>query len=600
MSLKEARRGHGGLRGSATSLCAAGWSPDRPGLSNCLDGDILSAPDVQGRLQALKTRFAARVKGELEELQRLLAPRQADAAGIQRAREAYQILHRIAGGAGTFGLDALGKEARDLETRLQPLVEADITTPGLPDQLQQILDDAFLARIHSLSDFLDDTAPLAAGDPREPYLPDDDDEPVATDIPQVSPTRVILADPDVAQASPLASRLQEHGYHVQWVQDPVEIQAIRASLPDDGPVVVVADAALQPQLQDLELTSHPHILPVIYLAGQDSFELRYRVAESGAGGLFLRPVDVPALVERIEAAVGEFQSARRSRVMLVDDDRARVMHAQAVLASAGMEVRVVVEPADILAQLPAFRPDILLLETRVGPCSGPVLARMVRLQPEWQDLPVVFLTAGPGDIDQDALDTEDVLTGPLTDRSLITAVRSRCYRARQMARQISRDRLSGTLVASRIRQAVAREHAQVSRHGRRSVVAILDLDDFRQLNRDYGHTSGDIVIRSLADVLRQRLRSSDLIGRYGGEEFVVLLPDCTDEQARGVFEAICEQFSALEFQSGVRSFRATLSVGLVELGTFASADAALAAADQVLADRQPDAQQDVRVWKAND
>ncbi|WP_165495738.1 diguanylate cyclase domain-containing protein [Marinobacter halodurans] len=560
----------------------------------------MSAPDVQGRLQALKTRFAARVKGELEELQRLLSPRQADAAGIQRAREAYEILHRIAGGAGTFGLRALGDEARDLEGRLQPLVEADIASPGLSDRLRQTLDDAFLARIHGLGDFLESASPLAAVDPREPYLPDDDDEPVATDIPQVSPTRVILADPDVAQASPLASRLQEHGYHVQWVQNPVEIQAIRAGLPEDVPVAVVADATLQAQLDDLELTGSPNILPVIYLAGSDSFELRYRLAESGAGGLFLRPVDIPSLVDRIEAALSEYQSARRSRVMLVDDDRARVMHAQAVLASAGMDVRVVVEPAEILAQLPAFRPDVLLLEHRVGPCSGPVLARMVRLQPEWRDMPVVFLTAGPGDIDQDALDTEDVLTGPLTDRSLIAAVRSRCYRARQLSRQLSRDRLSGTLVASRIRQAVAREHAQVRRHGRRSVVAILDLDDFRQLNRDYGHAAGDTVIRSLADVLRQRLRSSDLIGRYGGEEFVVLLPDCTDEQARGVFEAICRQFAGLAFQSGIRAFHATLSVGLAELGAFPSADAALAAADDALAERKQEDRESVGVWRADE
>lgn len=540
---------------------------------------------MQGRLQTLKTRYSEKVNGELDELLRLLEPRMLGAVGVQRAREAYQILHRLAGGAGSFGLDELSHEARELSLELQPMVELSVTSPEVADALERIVTEPFLARIRHLARLArGDTAADVAADSREPYLPDDRAE-EAVDIPQLDPARVVLVEPDVEAAASLSSELQDYGYRVQWVQDPREISAVRATLTGEVPAAVVADASQASALVALDVQDSPSFLPVIYLSAETSFDIRYRLAELGAGGFFTRPADTAGLVDCIENQMAEQRTASRGRVMVVDDDRQRVVHRQTVLASAGLDLRLVVDPRDLLSQLAEFRPDVVLMEAWVADCDGAALARMIRLQPEWQNLSIVFVSPEPGAHDN-GLDREDVLAGPLTDHALTAAIRSRCYRSRQLARRVSRDSLTGVLVPARIRQEVAREHAQARRHARHAVVAILDLDDFRQLNRDYGHPLGDTVLRGLADLLRQRLRSTDVVGRYGGEEFVVLLSDCTEEHARLVLEDIGQQFANLAFQSGRRPLQATLSIGLAELGDFRSADAALAAADQALDERK--------------
>jgi diguanylate cyclase (GGDEF)-like protein len=79
----------------------------------------------------------------------------------------------------------------------------------------------------------------------------------------------------------------------------------------------------------------------------------------------------------------------------------------------------------------------------------------------------------------------------------------------------------------------------------------------------YGHATGDVVIASVATLLRQRLRQTDMIGRYGGEEFLVVLPHCSAEDGRKRLEDIREYFSRLRFNQGDQEFACTLSSGMV-------------------------------------
>ena len=111
---------------------------------------------------------------------------------------------------------------------------------------------------------------------------------------------------------------------------------------------------------------------------------------------------------------------------------------------------------------------------------------------------------------------------------------------------------------------------------------MLDLDHFKQVNDSHGHGVGDLVIKALAQVLQQRLRNTDRLGRYGGEEFVVILPDCQLAQAELMFKEICHHFSQLSFIGSDGSFNVTLSVGLAELNDFSNEEQALNAADDAL------------------
>ena len=93
-------------------------------------------------------------------------------------------------------------------------------------------------------------------------------------------------------------------------------------------------------------------------------------------------------------------------------------------------------------------------------------------------------------------------------------------------------------------------------------LVVVDIDHFKRINDTYGHLVGDEVIRMLANLLRQRLRTTDLIGRYGGEEFVVALPGCGATKAVEIIDELRESFAQFQFSAGGDSFTSSFSAGV--------------------------------------
>jgi len=93
-------------------------------------------------------------------------------------------------------------------------------------------------------------------------------------------------------------------------------------------------------------------------------------------------------------------------------------------------------------------------------------------------------------------------------------------------------------------------------------ILMLDIDFFKQVNDTYGHDIGDTVIKSLALIMNESVRDSDMAVRYGGEEFLILLLNSTKEQTLVIAYKIKERFLSLEFTSQSETFRKTLSIGI--------------------------------------
>jgi diguanylate cyclase (GGDEF)-like protein len=113
-------------------------------------------------------------------------------------------------------------------------------------------------------------------------------------------------------------------------------------------------------------------------------------------------------------------------------------------------------------------------------------------------------------------------------------------------------------------------------------LAMIDLDFFKHINDSYGHPSGDQVIRVLSRLLQQRLRRGDIIGRYGGEEFVVIMPGTTATVAIGVLDKVRETFSKIRHHADEHEFTVTFSAGVADMTTRQDADALIRAADAAL------------------
>jgi diguanylate cyclase (GGDEF)-like protein len=101
-------------------------------------------------------------------------------------------------------------------------------------------------------------------------------------------------------------------------------------------------------------------------------------------------------------------------------------------------------------------------------------------------------------------------------------------------------------------------------YGTPLAISLLDIDHFKRINDTHGHVTGDEVLRKLADELRQHIRHPDTIGRYGGEEFLVILPHSTVIAATEQAERLCKYVRSLVIQAGERTISLTISMGLAQ------------------------------------
>ena len=244
------------------------------------------------------------------------------------------------------------------------------------------------------------------------------------------------------------------------------------------------------------------------------------------------------------------------------------------------------EPADIFTHMRSFNPEVVLLDVNMPNCTGPELAQIIRFNDDWLRVPIIYLSAETGIAQQmSALIKagDDFVTKPISDNALVTTVFSRAQRARLLSDALSRDSLTGLLKHADIKDQVGIELERAQRSGKPASVAMLDIDFFKKVNDNHGHAAGDNVIRALANLLRQRLRRIDSLGRYGGEEFLVVLPDCPAGQARRVLDEIRQRFAELHFIADANEFAVTLSAGIASTENApANADALLEMADRAL------------------
>jgi len=159
-------------------------------------------------------------------------------------------------------------------------------------------------------------------------------------------------------------------------------------------------------------------------------------------------------------------------------------------------------------------------------------------------------------------------------------------RYRALRALMVRDSLTGLLNHTNYKERLRAEVARAKRQNKLLSVAIIDIDHFKKVNDTYGHPAGDRVIKNLSRLLKQRLRGADVIGRYGGEEFALALPDTPIGVALGVINDLRESFAAIEQHAGKATFQNTFSAGVAECSpqhpALMDTEALIKAADEAL------------------
>lgn len=528
---------------------------------------------VAAEMAWLRSAYLDRLPTEIQELTVLadgLGGNEADRAQLE---DLYQRLHKLAGSGGTFGLAALSTRARSLEQQIKNRLAESL------DGMSAELRDELSADIAALRSTLTEVTTSVT-------VPRNND---GATHPEDKAIQLWLVEDDEMLDRELERQLKPFGFEIRLFN---RISAAEAAAQAEQPDILIMDVLFSEEQENATevMALRPHLrslgCPLIFISSHGGFRSRVRAARLGAEGYLLKPLDVPRLVERVEHIMAK-RHAPPQRVLIVDDDVDLSEHYRLALTGAGMEAETLNQPEDIIERVAAFHPELVLMDMHMPDYSGADLAGVIRQHDNWISLPIVYLSAEM-DFDKQVQalgqGADDFLTKPIADAHLIAAVTVRVERARQLADQITKDSLTGLLKHASIKEAADIEVLRAHRMHKPASLAMVDIDFFKKVNDTHGHAVGDLVIKSLATLLRQRLRQSDLIGRYGGEEFVAVLPECDLESARLIMDDVRERFANLQFNHEGTIFGCTLSVGLVCTSQYPLQNSGqlLIAADQAL------------------
>ena len=136
---------------------------------------------------------------------------------------------------------------------------------------------------------------------------------------------------------------------------------------------------------------------------------------------------------------------------------------------------------------------------------------------------------------------------------------------RKLAEASNRDGLTGVFNRRYLEQTISKEFFRIKRYGGTLSFILLDLDYFKNINDQYGHLAGDEVLRQTADVLSLCIREADTLGRYGGEEFGIILPETRLEGALVLAERLRQNILKKKIFHNEHQIKLTVSVGVAEL-----------------------------------
>lgn len=308
-------------------------------------------------------------------------------------------------------------------------------------------------------------------------------------------------------------------------------------------------------------------IPIVALSQAREFPAKIAALRAGADAYYEKNDDWHALASHVVLMT---QRPEGARVLIVEDDAVAAAATSDTLRAAGYSPLICGDGSNFEETLIEWGPDLVLMDISLPDVDGIELTRFLRQDERFETIPVIYLTAlsGIDDSVRAALSGgERVLTKPVPPDVLVAAVASRLEHFRRLRTLLEHDVLTGVLTRRAFVERSASIISAASRDAtQRACLAMIDLDRFKSINDRFGHPAGDRVLIALCETLRCSLRSTDVVGRYGGEEFVVLLHDASERDAVPMIERAMNRFRLVQHRvTAQTTFAATFSAGVAAL-----------------------------------
>ncbi|HEY9649179.1 MAG TPA: response regulator [Coleofasciculaceae cyanobacterium] len=449
--------------------------------------------------------------------------------------------HRLVGSLGTFGLPQGSEVARQIERllRLESLGQNEARQlEDLVGQLKQVVKN-------------------------KPSTT------TATPERKVASGRLLVVDDDVVLTEQVKQEAIAWGLQVDVATDPI---AARRAISQHPPDIIVLDLTFPETTENglsllTELTKATPPIPVLVMTGRNQLRDRVEVARLGGQAFLQKPITTEEILKAVTQELNRTQNPE-AKVLIVDDDRQVLTALSTLLEPWGLHVTALAEPQQFWQVLSDCAPDLLILDIEMPGFSGIELCQVVRNDPRWSELPVLFLS-GHNDAEivhqVFAAGADDYVQKPIVGPELIARILNRLNRTRILHKFAQTDELTGTTTRRKSIQDLERLLRLAKHQNQPLCFMILDLDDFKRINDQYGYEAGDRVLGLLGEHLRQFFRREDVVARWSGEEFVLGLYGITLQQGVKRLINFLEIWRQQELtDANNQTFQVTFSAGVAE------------------------------------
>ena len=292
-----------------------------------------------------------------------------------------------------------------------------------------------------------------------------------------------------------------------------------------------------------------------------------------------------------------------AKILLVEDNKAQAKVIMDYLQESGYEVTWVMDGKSAIKTAARNEHDVVLLDLILPDMNGTQICRWLRENEETRGLPIIMLTAKDSLTDKVTgleAGADDYLLKPYKESELNARIYT-CLRTKALRDELSQknrqledllkevkklaimDHLTELYNRRYFETVLTREFKKLLRYGFSLSCILLDIDHFKKVNDDFGHRAGDSVLKEIAEILTQSVRDVDTVARWGGEEFIVLLPQSSTEDAQHVASRILGAVSEHKF-SDVPNRQITVSIGMANANdpSMDSAEKIISVADSAM------------------
>lgn len=255
-------------------------------------------------------------------------------------------------------------------------------------------------------------------------------------------------------------------------------------------------------------------------------------------------------------------------VILIVDDIPTNVQALALLLKEEYVIKVATgggRALELAVQDPI--PDLILLDVQMPDMNGYDVLKLLKEESTTAQIPIIFVTGKDAVEDEEyglELGAVDYIAKPIRPSIVKARVKTHITLKQQHDQLIgmaTHDQLTGLYNRHYLSDALSKKVAHVKRHGEALSVIIVDVDHFKNVNDTFGHLMGDLILKAMAKVMQEGARKEDIAARFGGEEFIVILDNCTASDALVKAENLRSQIEALQPEG----ITVTASFGVAQL-----------------------------------